>query len=1084
MKKLLLPIVILFMGISVAFAQKTVSGNVVDDQGIPLPGATILEQGTTNGVSSDFDGNFSIEVSEGAVLVISFVGYQTQEITVGSEDNISVALEAGNELEEVVVTSLGITREKQALGYAISEVDDTALEQRADGDIGRVLSGKASGVQITNQSGVSGSGTNIIIRGFNTFSGGNQPLFVVDGIPFSSETNAQGNFQNGNNGSSRFLDIDPNNIESVNVLKGLAAATLYGSQGRNGVILITTKAGSTKTQEATKTDITITSSYFNNEMASMPDYQDSYGNGFDQAFGWYYSNWGPSFEEGGIAGWGRQPALNGSTDVTKYALKPGFLKHPFVTASAATGLPAAAAAQGIDENTPYEWKAYDNNRFWNTGTIINNNINISSGSSDGKISYNVNYGNLQDEGFTPGNKLTRDAISFGGRAELSNKFTVRGTLNYTNTLFKAPPISGGGGSAPLGGRESVFSNIFFTPRSVDVMGLPYQHPVTGESTYYRQNNAITHPIWTTVNAKSIQDTHRVFGGATLSYAINDNLNLAYRYGVDTYSEANTEYTNKGGKMGSAVNRTGTLNTWNNVKTITDHNISLSGDYDVTGNIGLTFVVGATSNSQVFDQNGVASTGQQVFNVLRHFNFENQDEIQYYQKRNVSGVYGQAELDYDRFVYLTLAARTDWVSNLSEENRSITYPSASVSFLPTKVFDGLKSDLVNMLKVRVGLGASADFPFGYPIASRLNLDTQSFIRNGAAIVANTSSSQLGNPALKPERMDELEFGIEGTFLNRRLGLDLSIYNKATKDLRIDRPLDPSTGYTTTVTNIGKIENKGAEVDLSFIWVQAQQPGALEWTSNLNWSTNESKVVDLGADTDYITYAGGSGYYNVAAPGYSLGTIVGSAINRDASGNYKVLSNGFYDIKYGTDPEENTIGDATPNFLLNFGNRITYKDFALNFLISHVNGGDIMSMTTSVLLGRGLVEDTVDREQSFILPGVNPSGQPNTTQIVNSDFYFYNVLYGPGENRIYDGSVIRLQEVSLTYNLPKSILDSTPFGSLSLSASGFNLWYDAYNTPDSVNFDPNVAGVGIGNGRGFDWLNGPSSKRYGLSLKATF
>ena len=281
-----------------------------------------------------------------------------------------------------------------------------------------------------------------------------------------------------------------------------------------------------------------------------------------------------------------------------------------------------------------------------------------------------------------------------------------------------------------------------------------------------------------------------------------------------------------------------------------------------------------------------------------------------------------------------------------------------------------------------------------------------------------------------------------------------------------------------------KNKGAEVDLSFIWVQAQQPGALEWTSNLNWSTNEAKVVDLGADTDYITYAGGSGYYNVAAPGYSLGTIVGSAINRDASGNYKVLSNGFYDIKYGTDPEENTIGDATPNFLLNFGNRITYKNFALNFLISHVNGGDIMSMTTSVLLGRGLVEDTVDREQSFILPGVNPSGQPNTTQIVNSDFYFYNVLYGPGENRIYDGSVIRLQEVSLTYNLPKSILDSTPFGSLSLSASGFNLWYDAYNTPDSVNFDPNVAGVGIGNGRGFDWLNGPSSKRYGLSLKATF
>lgn len=1083
MRKLLYLIVVLFAGISVAFAQKTLSGTVVDDLGIPLPGATVLEQGTTNGVSTDFDGNFSIDVPEGAVLVISFVGYQSQEIVVGSDDTISVALEAGSQLEEVIVTSLGITREKQALGYAISEVDNAAIEQRAVGDIGRVLAGKASGVQITNQSGISGSGTNIIIRGFNTFSGGNQPLFVVDGIPFSSETNAQGSFQSGNNGSSRFLDIDPNNIESVNVLKGLAAATLYGSQGRNGVILINTKSGSLAAKEA-GTEITVTSSYFNNEMASMPDYQDSYGNGFDQAFGWYYSNWGPNFEEGGIAGWGRQTALNGSTDLSKYALKPGFLKHPFITASFATGLPTAAALQGIDANTPYEWKAYDNTRFFQTGTIINNNINISSGSDDGKIIYNINYGNLQDEGFTPGNKLTRDAISLGGKAELSNNFTVRGTLNYSNTLFKAPPISGGGGSSPLGSRESVFSNIFFTPRSVDVMGIPYQHPATGESTYYRQNNSISHPFWVVNNAKSIQDTHRVFGGATISYAINDNMNIAYRYGLDAYSEANTEYTNKGGKMGSAVNRTGTLNTWNNVKTITDHNISLAGDYDVTSDIGLTFVVGATSNSQVFDQNGVASTGQQVFNVKRHFNYEQQDEIQYYRKRNVSGVYGQAEIDYSRFLYLTLATRTDWVSNLAEENRSITYPSASVSFLPTKVFDGLKSNMINMIKVRVGLGSSADFPFGYPIASRLNLDTQSFIRNGAAIVANTSSSQLGNPQLKPERMDELEFGIEGTFLNRRLGVDFSVYNKATKDLRIDRPLDPATGYTTTVTNIGKIENKGVEVDLSFIWVQAKERGALEWTSNLNWSSNESKVVDLGADTDYITYAGGSGYFNVAAPGYSLGTIVGSAIARDSSGNYKVLSNGFYDIKYGTNPDENTIGDATPNFLLNVGNRITYKDFNFNFLISHVNGGDIMSMTTSVLLGRGLVEDTVDREQSYILPGVNPSGQPNSTQIVNSDFYFYNVLYGPGENRVYDGSVIRLQEVSLTYNLPQSLLDSTPFGSLSLSASGYNLWYDAYNTPDSANFDPNVAGTGVGNGRGFDWLNGPSSKRYGFSLKATF
>jgi TonB-dependent SusC/RagA subfamily outer membrane receptor len=230
---------------------------------MPLPGATVLEQGTSNGVSTDFDGNYSIEVAEGSVLEYSFVGYETSAITVGADDQINVSLAQGNELEEVIVTSLGIKREKQALGYAVSEVESDQLEQRAEGDIGRVLAGKASGVQITNASGVSGSGTSIVIRGFNTFSQGNQPLFIVDGVPFASDTNAQGSFVDGNSGSSRFLDIDPNNIESVNVLKGLAASNLYGTQGRNGVILITTKSGSTAGAGAKKTEITVNTSYFN-----------------------------------------------------------------------------------------------------------------------------------------------------------------------------------------------------------------------------------------------------------------------------------------------------------------------------------------------------------------------------------------------------------------------------------------------------------------------------------------------------------------------------------------------------------------------------------------------------------------------------------------------------------------------------------------------------------------------------------------------------------------------------------------------------------------------------------------------------
>ena len=1076
MKSLFKLMMVSLLTLQVAVAQKTVTGVVSDDQGMPLPGATVLEQGTTNGVSTDFDGNFSIDVAEGGVLEISFVGYETAEVTVGQDDVINVSLAQGNQLEEVIVTSLGIKREKQALGYAVSEVESDALEQRGEGDIGRILTGKASGVQITNASGISGSGTSIVIRGFNTFSQGNQPLFIVDGVPFSSETNAQGGFVDGNNGSSRFLDLDPNNIESVNVLKGLAAATLYGTQGRNGVILITTKSGSAQGAGPKKTEITVNTSYFNTDLASLPDYQMQYGNGFDQSFGWFFSNWGPSFDEGGPAGWGRQSSINGTSSGT-----PGFLRHPYTTASSATGIPAIIDQLGIAPDELYEWKPYDSvGGFFRTGTTINTNVNVRGASDDGKVSYNINYGNLEDKGFTPGNTLRRNNISFGGRAALSNKFTINGTLNYTSTNFKSPPVAAGYGSNVGGEGASIFANVFYTPRSVDLNGLPYQNPVTGESIYYRQNNSIQHPLWTANNASNQQLVDRVFGGATISYDINENLVASYRYGIDVYSENNTNYANKGGKTGSVVNRNGLYETWNNRKTIFDHNFTVSGQYNITEEIGADFTVGFTTRSDTYDRNGVRSSGQQVFNVIRHFNYEQQDEIQFYNKRNIMGLYGQASFDYNRYAYLTLAARKDWVSNLSEENRSIVYPSASVSFLPTSAFPEIKSDLVNLLKIRAGYGTSANFPTGYPIAATLNLDTQDFIdpRTSNVVITNTSGSVLGNPDLKPERIDEIEFGIEGRFLDSRLSLDLSIYNKITKDLIINRRLDPSTGFTSTQTNVGKISNKGVEIDLGMDWITSQD--GLNWSTYVNWSTNDAIVDDLGQDTDLIVYSGFSTLGNAAIPGESLGTIVGSMITRDDQGRKVVNNQGSYDETFGT----NIIGDANPDWLLNISNSMSYKNFSFNFLINHVQGGDIFTYTVATLLGRGLTTDTLDRELSFILPGVNSNGQPNTKQINNSTFYFSNVLYGPDEMLVYDGSVWRLGEISLSYSIPQSLLDKTPFGSASITASGYNLWYDAYNTPDGTNFDPNIAGTGVGNGRGFDYLNGPSSKRFGASLKLTF
>jgi TonB-linked SusC/RagA family outer membrane protein len=1062
-----------------SFAQKTVTGVVSDSDGLPLPGATIIVQGTTTGVTTDFDGNFSINVSEGQSLEFSFVGYETAVVSVGAGNVINVTLSLGTQLEEVIVTSLGITREKRALGYAVSEVDNSQIESRASGDVARVLSGKASGVQVTNQGGISGSGTSVVIRGLSTFSSSNQPLFVVDGVPFASDTNSMGSFTSGNNGSSRFLDLDPNNIESVNVLKGLAAATLYGSEGRNGVILITTKSGTTASgAKALKNEVTVNTSYFVNELAMKPDFQMEYGNGFNQNFGWFFSNWGPSFRAEGPAGWAKQDAINGNQSG-----QPGFLIHPYVNNLNSRFLARDLLPLiGLSMDSLWEWKPYDSvGDLFQPGSILNTNINFRGNSNDGKVQYNVNYGNLDDQGFTPGNTLRRNNISFGGRAVLSNGFTVNGTVNYSFTDFKTPPIAAAYSSGSSD--SSLYGNVFYTPRSVGVAQLPYAHPITGASIYYRSSNGIQHPLWTVNNTGDAQATHRLYGGATVQYDINDNLNLQYRYGYDVYSEDNTSYQNRGGVDGSLESQSGFYEKWNNTATIFNHQVTINGDFELDSDWGMTFNAGATSNAREYDRNGVRSTGQNVFNVLRHYNFNQQEEIEFYSRRNVLGVFAQTALDYQDYLYFTLAARTDWVSNLSEENRSITYPSASISFVPTSVLD-FGNLPIDFLKVRASYGTSATYPGGYPIASVLNLDTKDFRVDGVDVITNTSGSSLGNTGLKPELLGELEFGVEANLFDNRISAEISYFNRTTTDLIITQPLDPSTGYTSTSTNIGEISATGWEVDLNVDWVRGDK---FNWNTAINYTTNQAIVEDLGQNTDQIVYAGFSTLGNAAIPGLPLTSMIGTSVLRNADGAPLVDASGNYGTNNDTNYKTNKyslIGDANPDFIANISNTISYGNLSFNFLFNATIGGDMQSSFIMTLLGRGITTDTVDRELPYILPGVLADGSPNNKQIDNATTYFGNLILGADELRVWDASVLRLSEVSLTYDLPSKWLESTPFGAVSIAAQGFNLWYDAYNTPEGTNYDPNIAGLGVGNGSGFEYFNGVSARRYGVSLKFTF
>ncbi len=1062
--------------VQLTFAQeKTISGTITDESSLPLPGVNVIVKGTSNGTQTDFDGNYSITASVGQTLVYSYLSYKTQEKAIGAAtSSISFAMEPdASVLNEVVVTGFAVKKEKKALGYSVSSIQQESIKESPQTDLTRVLSGKAAGINITTQNGLSGSANKVIIRGMTSFSGDNNALYVIDGVPISNDTNEAGAFTDGNMGSSRSFDIDPNNIERVDILKGLAATTLYGTEGRNGVILITTKAGSSSQQNA-KQEIEVSSSVFVNEVSILPDYQDTYGGGFDQAFGWFYSNWGPGFYKDGLGGWGADAAFDAD----------GTVEHPYSSSAyLATNYPDFQAQYAGQR---YDWKPRNSvNDFFRKGLAQNLSVSARGRSESGKFGYGTIFSHLDEDGFTPGNNVKRNNLTISGDAKLTNKVNIRGSMTYTKTDLKTPPVSTSFGSSTPYAGSSIFGDLFYTPRSIDFFELPYQLP-DGSSIYYRDDNAIQHPLWTINNARFSQLVNRVNGFAAIDYNITDNFNILYQGSVDTYSEDSVNRQNKGGVNDDVNVQRGFYETVNTSNTIYDHRIVLSGNNFsfFNDNVNLGFSLGATSKSVDYNRYGIRSTDQQVFGFFDHSGFVEQNQLEFRQKRNIIGVFGQVLLDYSNFVFLNLSGRNDWVSN--SINNSLFYPSASISFVPTSAFKGIQSDKgLNFLKLRAGYGTSANFSTGYPTVTLVNLNTQAWQTDGQLITSNTTDSSIGNPAIKPELFEELEFGAEGKLFNR-LTFDFSYFTRTTNDLIVqDQPIPASTGATFIDNNIGKIESFGFEADLG-LNIFKSNTGGFDWKVNVNYTSFESEVVDLGQDTDQVVYAGFTNLGNFATVGDPLGALYGARVARDENGNLLVDAAGNYIAESVTeDGLVPKIGDANPDFIMNYISTMSWKGLSLNVAVNHVSGGDIYSTYIATLLGRGLTTDTEDRLGTYILDGVGPDGNPNQVQINNSQFYFDNGFASAADElNVYDASVIRLQEVTLGYSLPTKFLDRTPFGSVTFKVSGFNLWYDAYNTPDGINFDPNTTGLGAGNGQGFEFLTGPSSKRYGFTVNATF
>jgi TonB-linked SusC/RagA family outer membrane protein len=1049
--------------------ERTVSGKVVSqDDGNPLPGVNVVVKGTTNGTVTDAEGNYRLTVPESAgTLVFSFIGLVTQEVEIGQRAVVDVNMvQDVMQLGEVVVTAAGIEREKKALGYSVAQVSSEQIAQVSEPDPLRALTGKVAGVNIFGSGGLPGQATNIDIRGFTSLLGNNQPLFVVDGVPFdnslfqtratSGGTIADGAFSN------RAVDLDPNNIESITVLKGAAASVLYGSRAANGVIVVTTKSSRKSSKKGL--EVQFNSSYSFEEISNVPDIQTVYSQG--AAF---------EYNQGFVGTWGeRYDILN----------EQGGIPHPYDQPRFADIFPQY---QGV----VIPAKAVNNiEKFFRTGHVFENAIQITSGSE--RMSMTAGASHMDNQGIAPNTSFKRTTVNFGGNAQLANKLFVTGNINYVASNQESVQLGNGLGT----NNTSILTRLMFTPPSVDLSTLPYINPLDNSSVYYRTD--IDNPYWLAHTSPFLSDVDRTYGSLALSYDFTDWLKATYRVGFNSFNDRRLNVI----AAGSAVLPLGEIIQDDIYRQEIDALLNINFTKDLSEKIGISVNLGHNVNSRITDRQSIMGTGIITFGIHDIDNTATQiTNGGTYTERRLIGVFADVTLDYNDYLFLNLAARRDYSSTLPKENRAYNYPAASLSVIFTDALN-IESPILSFGKLRLGVartGNDAD-----PYLTQTIYQTNPALGNGNLATPFTNDDgkfnilslgdQIGNSQLSPEFTTEYEIGTELQFFEGRLTADVAYYNRRTTDQIINVTTPPSTGFNTIVSNLGEVENKGIEVALTAIPLKL--PVGFTWRMTHTFTRNRSLVKDLG-DLDEVFLGGFTGLGIVHREGLPFGQILGTDYLRDPESGLPLING-----ESGTlinNPEDQIIGDPNPDFQWTMNNTFTFKGVSLSFLFDWKRGGDQFCFNCGQMRARGVTTETLyERESARIIPGyiadpddvtkplLDENGQkiPNTFQISANDLYFIDGIASSGAfiHDTYDISTIRLREVTLGYTLPQKLLERTPFGSASVSISGRNLWFEAYNTPTSLNYDPEVASV---NGvSGVDFGAAPTTRRFGVNLRLTF
>lgn len=1077
-KRIHLFLLALAIGVIQGAAQVTTVRGIVttEEDGEPVIGASVIVKGTSLGTVTDVNGRFELSglPPSATRLLISYISLMAKEVAIAPQ--VSVTLKSDTHLlDEVVVTALGISREKKALGYTAQEVKQDALVQGKDNNLLNSLSGKIAGVRITNTQGDVGS-SRIVIRGETSIAGENQPLFIVDGIPVdNSQLNAR---SSGRDFKNAIADLNPEDIKTLTVLKGPNAAALYGARAAHGAIVITTKGGD-KRQKGI--GITLHSSTQVSFVATLPEFQNLFGQGAGGRFS-YVDGKGAGVNDGVDESWGPR-------------LDIGLLIPQFDSPLDADGNRVA---------TP--WVSHPNNvrDYFRMGISTNSGISVARG--DDKYQFRVGYNYEKQVSIVPDAGTNKTNISLNTDYHLAKWIVVGATANYI--VYTAPSLPGS--ATPSGSNvrsNSPMLQFLWFGRQVDTNSLKADYTRNWNSSYY------DNPFWSASYNTQSQERHRLIGDLHAEFRLTDGLHVRFRTSTDWYNDRRKSKV----KWGSAGAGSPYGSYAEDAYTVKENNTEVLATYikQLNKNWGIDALLGFNVRNKQYENNYQAAPRLAVADLYTLTNSRDPltSSNDFYRLRQY-GLYGSIQLDYRRWAFLNITGRNDWSSTLPVDNNSYFYPSVTASVLLSEAF-GWRSKAVNYLKIRGGwsqVGADAN---PYQLATVFTSETAF---NGNPL---QSSSTIGmNSNLKPENTSSIEAGFEAAFWDNRLYLDFTYYKTDSRNQILKLATTAASGYTSQVRNAGHIRNRGYEIQLGAVPIQTSK--GFRWNLDLNYGANSSKVVKLddeGLITSYQLYS--SGIQILASVGEAYGTLFGTSYVRDANGNVVVDANGLPKIS----TTNKTLGKFTPDWTGGISNTFSYRSLSLSFLIDASVGGSIFSNTNKTGKYTGVLANTLSGrdaehgglwyytdamgnnvrlsespsysvssdglyyaqvngqstrvyQDGIMVEGVTESGSKNE-EVVSAEKYYHRI-YSIAEANVYDASYVKLREVALSYRLPRLWTQKLHLQEASVTLTGRNLWTIYKSVP---NIDPESA-LTTGNAQGVEAYSLPTTRSFGVNLSVKF